>query len=106
VLVPRSRLISAAEAAMPASGGLEGDHGQRSGHRPRELYGRGDIPECPVAAAGGTRGASSSRPAHHWAGLPPVPCRTGASDFASVRLVGSAAYALARQNVAHSGGRC
>jgi hypothetical protein len=105
VLVPRSRQMSVAEAATPAYGGLEDSHG-RPRHCPRGLYGRGDIPECPVAAADGTGAASASRPAHHWAGLPPVPCRTGSIDFARVRLVGSAAYALGRQNVAYSGGRC
>jgi hypothetical protein len=106
VLVPRSHLISAAEAATPASAGLEGSHGRPSAHRPPGLYGRGDTPECPAAETGGTGGASSSRPAHHWSGQPPVTRRTGAIDFARDRLVGSAAYALERQNVAYSGGRC
>jgi hypothetical protein len=106
VLVPRPRQISMAEAATPASAGLEGSHGQPSGYRPRELHGHGDIPECPVAATGGTGAASCSWPAHHLAGQPPVTRRTGAIDFARDRFVGSAAYHLGRQTVAYSGGRC
>jgi hypothetical protein len=106
VLMPRPRQISVAEAATRAYGGLEGSHGEPWGRRPRGLYGRGDIRECPVMAAGGIGAASSRWPAHNSAGLPPVPCRTASIDVARVRLVGSAAYALGRQAIAYSGGRC